>query len=265
MGMDGWIFHVGNELNQFLRQDKDSFDKSPYVVPRHQPYSWNGFFVVVEAFHEHGGELVCGAIVSVRRGRTVEVQFFLKKNLVNSGNIGLIFLTFYFFWVCVELWDVFVFFPLFQSLKSLDPPVKNPSQATRPRSRASKIALWLTTAKAFSDGRERQTIIGWVAGFSQVYELILNIYIYIFILFFFLVPKDISTKHSEIQVALRVNSTVAFFCPHCVSSKRWDTELRPFLWTFSEDEKKVMAIGREYRNVWTWELPESSRNPPSPK
>ena len=75
-GMDGWIFHVGNELNQFLRQDKDSFDKSPYVVPRHQPYSWNGFFVVVEAFHEHGGELVCGAIVSVRRGRTVEVQFF---------------------------------------------------------------------------------------------------------------------------------------------------------------------------------------------
>lgn len=36
-------------------------------------------FVVVEAFHEHGGELVCGAIVSVRRGRTVEVQFFFLK------------------------------------------------------------------------------------------------------------------------------------------------------------------------------------------
>ena len=106
--------------------------------------------------------------------------FFLKKSCEFRKNIWLIFLIFYFFWVCVEsgeLWDVFVFFPLFQSLKSLDPPVKNPSQATRPRSRASKIALWLTTAKAFSGGRERQTIIGWVTGFSRVYEY-MNIYIY---------------------------------------------------------------------------------------
>ena len=106
--------------------------------------------------------------------------FFLKKSCEFRKNIWLIFLIFYFFWVCVEsgeLWNVFVFFPLFQSLKSLDPPVKNPSQATRPRSRASKIALWLTTAKAFSGGRERQTIIGWVTGFSRVYEY-MNIYIY---------------------------------------------------------------------------------------
>ncbi len=40
--------------------------------------------LVVEAFHEHGGELVCGAIVSVRRGRSIEVEFFL--DLLNSGS-----------------------------------------------------------------------------------------------------------------------------------------------------------------------------------
>ena len=30
----------------------------------------------LQAFHEHGGELVCGAIVSVRSGAEIQVNFF---------------------------------------------------------------------------------------------------------------------------------------------------------------------------------------------
>ena len=46
--------------------------------------------------------------------------------------------------------------------------------------------------------------LGWIMGGG------VSIYIYIYIHFFFQIHKDISTKHGEIQIALGVNSTVAF-------------------------------------------------------